>query len=133
MGATISSLFELLFGLDPSQETSEIREDVKEIYKYTGDKIAPIVQDTIRSGLTAGDNLRGDFLYTVRDVKHEGITFLDATLDNMALVVDRQATNLFNTIQMSTLVGLSGFTLFVILYGDKLFEHGIRFGKINFL
>lgn len=110
-----------------------VSEDIKEEVDNILDKTEIVVKDTVRTAGTVVDNVRGDVLYTFRDSKHELLTMIDSTLDNFTLVFDRQANNLFNTIQMSALLGTGMLALVLILYGDKLFQHGIRLGRLNVL
>jgi ABC-type sulfate transport system substrate-binding protein len=116
-----------------TQGIIESMEKVEEGVEKVLDKTEIVVKDTVRTAGTVVDNIRGDVLFTFRDSKHEVLTMLDSTLDNFTLVFDRQANNLFNTIQMSALLGTGMIVLVLILYGDKLFQNGIRLGRLNLL
>ncbi|NHZ84289.1 MAG: hypothetical protein GWP19_00220 [Planctomycetia bacterium] len=118
---------------------NETRRDVSEQIDKSRDQIGAgaynfgaVVQDTARGGMRLVDNSRSDLLYTVRDLKHEGFTMVDSAIDNGAQIIDRQVTNVINTVQGATLLGVGVSVIFLVLYGEKLFEHGIRLGKINF-
>lgn len=123
MGQSVS---DVIFGREQILETSELVE--RRIDKAQDDLF-----HTGRNVMVLSNNLRGDVLYTVRDIKHEGLTFLDATIDNVALVIDRQASNLFETIQISALIGSGLLVFFIVLHGDKLLANGVRLGKLSFL
>jgi len=112
---------------DINEQVSTLQENVSS----GANKAGIVIHDTMRHGAGIVENARGDILYSIRDLKHEGLTFLDSTLDNLALVVDRGISNITDTLQLGTLISMGGFIVFLILYGDQMFSHGFRLGKIN--
>lgn len=94
---------------------------ISNVDRELGDFTA-LLQDTERGLIKAVDNIRGDGLYTVRDVKDQVLITIDSAVDNFALVIDRQLTNVFDSIQLGILLSLGTATIFLILYGDELFK-----------
>lgn len=92
-----------------------------------------VVQDIERGGIKTVDNARSDMFYTVRDTKSEFLTTVDSAIDNALEITDKHITNLFETIQISALAGFTITLIFLILYGDKVFQNGIKLGNINLL
>jgi len=129
-----------LNGLDIDKPIRDLTQFAKELTVGTVDKIDKnlqnvelIGQDTVRTGATVIDNIRADGFYTLRDFKSEFAAVVDSAIDNVSQITNHAVENLFDTVQMGSLLIFSAVALFTLFYGDKLFAHGIRLGKISFL
>jgi hypothetical protein len=109
------------------REFTETRRGIQDFFRNA----EAVVQDTERTAAQVIDNARGDVMYTVRDTKTEFLHTVDSAIDNFAFVVQDIEKNISNTVQMATLLGLGGFIIFIILYGDKIFDRPIALGKLS--
>jgi hypothetical protein len=144
---------QFLFGSEPFEKVEkfagQIESDIKDVVIKTESDIKDVViktesdikdvvdkgqffvHDTQRQLVRLADNQASNVLFTVRDTKSEFLHAIDSGLDNMAIVIDRQTSNIINTVQMGMLISAGTIVFFTILYGDKIFAHGVRLGKIN--
>lgn len=120
----------------PATIVQDVDENVKTVLGNVdkqATQVESVVQDFGRNALKGLDNARGDVLYTFRDTKDQALVFADSALDNFALVIDRQTSNFMDLMQMGVLLGLGTVTVFLVLYGDKVFANGIRVGRLNLI
>lgn len=129
MAELLSEFRKLIFGLDPAEALEAGGKEIGEI----ANKGLDIVDKTTGNIITGLDNFRSDGLYTIRDTKHEGLTMLDSALDNLTITINKQGTNFFNTVQTGTVLSFMGFLYFLVMYGDKVFENGVKIGGLSFL
>jgi hypothetical protein len=127
IGKDVAIPAEIVKGLDTSAKMI-IRNVDREIGEGTA-----LLQDTERGVIKVADNLRADAGYTIRDTKDQLLVTIDSAVDNLALVVDRQTTNLFDTVQVGVLLGLSVGAIFLVLYGDDVFKNGVKIGTVSLI
>lgn len=118
----------------PADTVANIQADTQQVITDVDKQLTQleaVSQDMGRGVLKLADNARGDVLFTARDFKDQTLVFADSALDNFALVIDRQASNFMDLMQMGVLLGLGTATVFLVLYGDKVFANGIAIGRLN--
>jgi hypothetical protein len=94
-------------------------------------KAGILAQDVERNTLGTLDNTRADALYTIRDTKSEFLHTADSALDNLATVIHNIQNNVFDTLQYGTVFGFTGFLIFLVLFGDKVFNRPIKVGLLK--
>ena len=95
--------------------------------------VEKIGQDVVRTTATAVDNARADVLSTTRQFESDAAAIIDSAVDNINTTINTVSVAFFDTIQIITILIFGGILLFIMFYGDKIFQNGIRLGKINLL
>lgn len=129
------AFFKDVLGIQTIAELEEFAESeitaTREGIEGFANKAGILLQDTQRGGYKLLDNTGKNVLYTIRDTKSEFLHAADSALDHAADVVDRIQQNVTDTIQIGSILVIGFGAFFIILYGDQLFSHGVRLGRIN--
>lgn len=84
------------------------------------------------AGVTITNNV-GDILHSGRFLAKNTIGAYDNTQDNLFQFLSDVRVDFVNTIQLAGIGFAVGIAALFILYGDEIFEGGIKLGKIKLL
>jgi len=97
------------------------------------DSIENTIVDTERTIGKTVTNVSSDLNYSGRFVAKNVVALADNTQDNIATIVDRVRKDIVDTVQVGAGLLFIGGCAFIILFGDKLFDRGIRTAGLEIL